>query len=45
MIVSVDRTKPIGKLVGEYGDRRWMFGFIVGYISGSIVATICLIKR
>jgi hypothetical protein len=33
-IISVDRTNPIGKMVGEYGEDQWKKGFIVGHISG-----------
>jgi len=33
-ISDVDRTYPIGKIVGDYGDNQWNKGFIIGHISG-----------
>lgn len=39
-IISIDKTKPIGKLIADYGDYQWNNGFIVGFISG---AACCLL--
>jgi len=32
--MNVDRTTPIGGLVGEYGDYQWANGFLIGHLSG-----------
>jgi hypothetical protein len=36
-IQSIDRTKPLGQIVGEYGDSRWKSGFFVGLCVGTAV--------
>ena len=36
-IINVDRTYPIGEIVGEYGDSQWNKGFVIGHISGVCV--------
>jgi hypothetical protein len=36
-IISVDRTYPIGEVVGEYGDHQWNKGFVIGHITGLCV--------
>jgi hypothetical protein len=36
-ITGVDRTNPIGKIVGDYGDHQRNKGFIIGHISGICV--------
>jgi hypothetical protein len=36
-IDNVDRTTPIGEIVGEYGDYQWTKGFLIGHISGFCV--------
>jgi hypothetical protein len=33
-LLSVDRSKPMGKLVGEYSDRSWWKGFTWGMAFG-----------
>ena len=40
-IQTVDRTHPVGALVGEYGDNRYWQGFGHGFCFG-IVATCVL---
>ena len=48
-ILSIDRTKPIGKIVGDYGDYEWNKGFMIGHISGfclgGIIVWIILTKN
>ena len=39
-LINVDRTTPIGKIVGEYGDNQWNKGFMFGHISGLCVGGI-----
>ena len=36
-ILNVDRTTPVGKIVGEYGDHQWTNGFLIGHLSGLCV--------
>ena len=33
-IINVDRTNPIGGIIGDYGDYQWNKGFMVGFMSG-----------
>lgn len=33
-IISVDRSTPVGKLVGDYGDDKYWLGFGHGYLLG-----------
>jgi len=40
ILLGVDRTKPVGKLVGEYADRQWRYGFLFGFITGSVLCFI-----
>jgi len=48
-IIDVNRTTPIGEIVGEYGDYQWNKGFAFGLVSGlcigSTFAWILLSKR
>jgi len=48
-ILNIDRTKPIGKIVGDYSDYQWNKGFIIGHISGlclgGIIVWIILSKK
>jgi len=39
-IINVDRTNPIGEIVGDYGDHQWNKGFMIGYISGLCIGGI-----
>ena len=39
-IINVDRTNPIGEIVGEYGEDQWKKGFMMGHISGLCVGAI-----
>jgi hypothetical protein len=39
-ILNVDRKKPIGAIVGEYGDNQWNKGFMIGNIVGLCVGGI-----
>ncbi len=45
-IVNIDRTNPIGKIIGDYGDYQYNKGFIIGHITGicfgGIIAWIIL---
>jgi hypothetical protein len=36
-IINVDRTHPIGEVIGEYCDYQWNKGFVIGHISGICV--------
>jgi hypothetical protein len=36
-IINVDRTHPIGEVIGEYCDYQWNKGFVIGHISGFCV--------
>jgi hypothetical protein len=36
-IIDVDRTKPIGRMVEEYGKYEWTKGFLIGHLSGLCV--------
>ena len=36
-IMNIDRTNPVGKIVGEYGDYQWNKGFMMGHLSGLCV--------
>ena len=36
-IINVDRTNPIGEMVGNYGEVQWTKGFIIGHVSGLCV--------
>lgn len=40
-IVSIDREKPIGKLVGDYADNEFKRGFWYGIATGIICMSIC----
>ncbi len=43
-IIDVDRSNPIGKLVGEYGDEQYWKGFGIGYITGILVSfSVCFL--
>ena len=39
-IIGVDRTNPIGKIIGDYGAYQWNEGFMFGHISGICVGGI-----
>jgi hypothetical protein len=39
-IINVDRTNPLGEIVGNYGDYQWNQGFIMGHLSGLCVGGI-----
>ena len=41
-IINVDRTTPIGEIVGEYGDNQWKKGFMIGVCVGGILVWIAL---
>ena len=41
-IINVDRTTPMGMIVGEYGDNQWKKGFISGVCIGGILVWITL---
>ncbi len=39
-ITGIDRTNPIVKIIGEYGEYQWTKGFVIGLISGICVGGI-----
>ena len=39
-ITDIDRTTPIGKVLGDYGDYQWNNGFLVGCFSGFCICSI-----
>jgi len=39
-ITGVDRTNPIGKIVGDYGEDQWNKGFMTGIFVGLCVGLI-----
>jgi hypothetical protein len=39
-ITSIDRTNPIGNIIGDYGEYQFNKGFMIGHISGICVGAI-----
>jgi hypothetical protein len=39
-ITGIDRTNPIGKIVGDYGEYQWNKGFMTGIFTGICVGGI-----
>jgi hypothetical protein len=33
-VESLDPTKPLGKLIKDYVDKKWWHGFSIGFCSG-----------
>jgi hypothetical protein len=44
-ILDVDRTHPLGKVLTEYGNYKWMNGFIIGLCLGSTMTWAILSKK
>jgi hypothetical protein len=38
-IVKLDETKPLGKIMSEYGKQKYISGFYTGFFSGVILIT------
>jgi hypothetical protein len=41
-ITSIDRSKPMGRLVDEFCQRQWGYGFFAGLCIGSTTTFILM---
>jgi len=42
MPYELDRKTPIGSIVGEYGDISYRTGFLYGFVTGILSASLFL---
>lgn len=42
-IINIDRTKPIGKLIDQYGECQYNNGFLIGFLCGFSICALCCV--